>query len=399
MRPAPAPKMPSLTNAEKRSARFKKSQASFTKEQLAEQVQQNEATATALIVPTTLQERVMAKNWFLEFLNDIHPEVDGEEAYFTRGSDLPDVVLVKEYARYLVRSRVGRVTNKLTVNTVLHYIKMILEVLQRAAGYPTASMLPLRIELSAFIRGDLVKQEGIQRVMHPKPVAHSNDLARIISILYSASYLGTFANKRTVLNVTLYMLLLVDLCGRGAEIAHHHLRPEYMCLRWEDVSFYSFQSDEDDSMDIRAQIKIRWSKGKTLDSSSDRTIPLPGLLHISLALQDTLRILLIVALMDGVFGDSIQTWEQLAMFRVPGDAAETGRIIPMDPDMREKPVLRRMQGRQVCDTPVQTGDMQTEIRRLGRACGFENRFTAYSLRRGVAHVLSTQTRYVLLHFL
>jgi hypothetical protein len=192
---------------------------------------------------------------------------------------------------------------------------MILEVVQRPAGHLTASMLPLRVELSAFIRGDLVDQEGIERVMHSKPVTLANELARIMMKLYIPSYLSTFTNLRTLLNVTLSMLLIDDLRGRGAEIAHHHLRPVYMCLRCEDISFYSIQSDENDSIDIRAQIKIRWSKGKTLDSSSDRTILLPGLLYISLTLQDTFRLLIILALIDGVFGDSARTWDQLVTFR------------------------------------------------------------------------------------
>jgi hypothetical protein len=110
-------------------------------------------------------------------------EVEAERTYFALDSILPDAILIKEYARYLVRSRVGRVTDKLTVNTVLHYIKMLLEVIQRAAKHPTASMPPLRVELSAFIRGDLMEQKGIERVMHPKPVAHSPDLSRMLATL------------------------------------------------------------------------------------------------------------------------------------------------------------------------------------------------------------------------
>jgi hypothetical protein len=311
--------------------------------------------------------------------------------------NLPDVVLLKEYARYLARSRVGRISDKLSMRSILHYINMIIAVMRQACGHSAPSMAVIRSETSAFIRGDLVEQEGLHTAMYPKSVAHSRDVTFILSTLYSPNYLSTFGNMRTVLNLTLYMLLMIDLCGRGADIARHNLRPDHMCLRWEDITFYSFQCDDDDSVDIRAHIKVRWSKGKTLDQSADRTIPLPALLPVSSTLQDTLRILLNLALMDGVFGANIQTWEHLSAFRLPADVAEMGRIIPMNSVMRKVPVLRRMQDRKVSDTPVQTIDMQSEIRRLGRACGFEHRFTAYSLRRGVAYILAAQTRYVSPH--
>jgi hypothetical protein len=105
-------------------------------------------------------------------------------------------------------------------------------------------------------------------------------------------------------------------------------------------------------MDIRAQIRIRWSKGKTLDSGADRTILLPGLLHVSMTLQDTFRMLMVLALMDGVFGDNIRTWDQLAAFKVTADAATTGQNLPMDPDMRQKYVLRQIEDLQVCNILV-----------------------------------------------
>lgn len=88
---------------------------------------------------------------------------------------------------------------------------------------------------------------------------------------------------RQVLNLTLYMLMMVDLCGRGADIARHPLRPEHMYIRWEDVSFHVFQSVDDNDFDIRADVKVQWGKGDALDESEYKTIPFPGLLPTSLA--------------------------------------------------------------------------------------------------------------------
>ncbi|KAF2123449.1 hypothetical protein P153DRAFT_362012 [Dothidotthia symphoricarpi CBS 119687] len=71
--------------------------------------------------------------------------------------------------------------------------------------------------------------------------------------------------------------------------------------------------------------------------------------------------------------------------RLPADVAKTGRRIPMNANMLETPVLRRMDKRRVTNNPVQTIDIQPQIRRLGQFCGFENCLVAHCLRRGVAY--------------
>ena len=314
-----------------------------------------------------------------------------EASYFTPGVAAPDMVVLKEYARYLVRSRVGRISDRLSVNSVQHYVRMIISLLQRACNHSNSIMIDIRQEMRFFVAGDLVAQEGLNNQMHTKAVAHSEDITFILSKLYSPEYLSTFANMRVVLNLTLYMLLVVDLCGRGANIARHPLRPDHMCLRWEDVSFYLFQREDDDSLDIRAQIKVRWAKGQSLKESEYRTIPFPGLLPTSMMLQDTLRLLLVTALMDGVLSGGIQTWEQLCSLRLPAELARTGMRIAIHPRMRNVPVLRRMVKHWVANDPAQTVDIQPEIRRLGRFCGFENRLVGYCLRRGVAYILASHT--------
>ncbi|KAI4608917.1 hypothetical protein J4E83_008956 [Alternaria metachromatica] len=224
--------------------------------------------------------------------------------------------------------------------------------------------------------------------MKTKAVAHSDDLTFIITMLYQPNYLSTFGSMRLVLNLTLYMLLVVDTCGRGAgEFARNPVRPEYMCLRWEDIEFYSFQcdDDDDDEFDIRAQVKIRWRKGKTLDDSAYKTVPFPGLLPTSMALQDTLRLLLTLAMMD-----DIRSWDGLRSLRLPAEVASTGRRLKIRPSMREVPVLRKMIDHRLTKMPQWTTDMQSEIRRLGQFCGFEESLVAYCMGRGVAYTLATR---------
>lgn len=384
------PQPRTLTPAQKRSARFKKAQAALTPQQLAKQDQQNRAPSIAPIVQITAEELKMARRWFSEFMDDLYPDTDTEATYFTPGADIPDTTILKEYARYLARSRVGRISDKLSVNSMQHYMGMIISIMQRSCHHPSQEMTPMRTEIRNFIRSDLVQQEGISTKMHVKTVAHTEDVTRVLSNLYNPQYLITFSSMRTVLNLTLYILLMVDICGRGCDIARHPQRESHMCLRWEDIDFFSFQSENDDSMDIRAQITVKWSKGQSLNDSEYRIIPLAGLLPTSHAMQDTLRMLLTLALLDGVF-DGVQTWEDLCSMRLPPNLAETGRLIAMKPAMMHIPVLRRMKDRKVVNDPVQTLEMQTEIRRLGKYCGFEHRFVAYCLRRGVAYILATHT--------
>ncbi|EME47690.1 hypothetical protein DOTSEDRAFT_32084 [Dothistroma septosporum NZE10] len=354
------------TPAQKRAARFATAQSKLTTEELTEQKRQNSTTSRRPIVVTTMHELQMARRWFTEFLQDQYPDVDVEDRYFTPNRPPPDMFLLKEYGRYLVRSRVGRITTRLSVNTMQHYMAMIVSILEAAAGhFPPRSLSGLRSELRNFVAGDLVQQEGISTAMHMKAVVHSEDLTFILSRLYSPTYLNTFPNMRTVFNLNVYICLVVDLCGRGSDIARHALRPEHMCLCWGDVAFYTFQRDDDDSFDIRAQVTVRWSKGQSHDDSAFRIIALPGLLPTTEAKQDTLRLLLV---------------------------AKNGRRMATNKDMHATPVLRRMDiQHRLTKSPVQTGDMQKQIRRLGNFCGFEHRLIAYCMRRGVAYVLANQT--------
>ncbi|KAI4639879.1 uncharacterized protein J4E78_010781 [Alternaria triticimaculans] len=147
---------------------------------------------------------------------------------------------------------------------------------------------------------------------------------------------------------------------------------------------------DDDEFDIRAQVKIRWGKGKTLDDSAYKTVPFPGLLPTSMALQDTLRLLLTLAMMDDVLMDDIRSWDDLRSLRLPAEVASTGRRLKIRPSMCEVPVLRKMIDHRLTKMPQWTTDMQSEIRRLGQFCGFEETLVAYCMRRGVAYTLATR---------
>lgn len=379
-----------LSAADKRQLRYERSQSELTPEEIAAQAQQNKALSLRALAITTANEMKNSKRWFEEFMKFNHPNVEVDTTYYAIGAGIPSTVILKEYARYLVRSRVGRIGGKLTIKTMNHYMNMAISVMQRACNHAPEDVAPVRKEIFNFISADLPQQEGITDVAYHKAVAHSDDFTFIVSKLYSS--LSRFPNMRTVLNLTLFMTLMIDLTGRGCEIARNPQRPEHMCLRWEDVKFFSFQGEEDETFEIKAHIQVRWAKGKALNDNICKIVPLPGLLPTSMRHQDSLRLLITLALMDGIFSEDIRTWDDLQKLRLPAHLAKTGRCIPMKPEKAKLPVLRRMQKKKLTDEPVHTMDMQTEIRRLGELCGFEHRLTAYCLRRGVVYVLAHQVQ-------
>ncbi|RBR19863.1 uncharacterized protein FIESC28_05469 [Fusarium coffeatum] len=232
-------------------------------------VDSNPQTTQLAYVMTT---NFAKEKWFIEFMEDQHPEIQAEDAYFQPGCQEPDRILIQEYARYLARSRVGESGGALAVKTVIGYINTCLTAMERDSERQWNPVL--RHSFALFVSNNLLTQEGLLTAMKPKLQANSEDVTYIVSRLSHAQYLNIFGNMRQVLNLTLYLMLIVDTCGRGGEFVLNPARPKHMCLMWKDVDFYSFQSVEDNPFDIRINVAISWSKNDTLDDSKYKTIPL-----------------------------------------------------------------------------------------------------------------------------
>lgn len=158
-----------------------------------------------------------AKRWFHEFMEDQHPDVDVESTHFKLGAPAPDVVLLKEYARYISRSRTGLITDKLSVRTVQHYLEMLIIAMKRDCHF-AEPLSHVNLECRNFIATVLFEKEGLSTKAHVKAVAHSEDLTEVLSKLYTPKYLNTFSNIRQVLNLTLYLLLVVDYTEKDCGI-------------------------------------------------------------------------------------------------------------------------------------------------------------------------------------
>lgn len=124
-------------------------------------------------------------------------------------------------------------------------------------------------------------------------------------------------------------------------------------------------------------------KGMKLDQSKFKRLPV-SLLSTRSAIEDSMRLLLVLALMDGTLDDGINSWEDLMRLRPP----PTGALVRIKPSVAELPVFRRVGVNSVLsELPEQLKHVQGEVRRLRFACGFKHRLTGYAWRRGVAYIL------------
>lgn len=306
-----------LRNAADRAARFAAAQASLTPEELDAQNQSNEAHSVSRLAMTTVMGVKAAKRWFLEFMGDQNPDIDAEAVYLQHGSPCPPTKLLKEYFRYLVRSRVGNLRDRLTVKTLVTYARYFCMMIGRETGQKSV-WRTYDGELRNFIHNTLTVEEGAHTDGYVKQMVNSEDLTYLTKRMYKREFVASFPNMREFLNLNLYVCLMVDCCERGGAIVRGLGSTEEMCLRWEDICFYTHQSEEETepTFDIAANVTIKWCKGWKLKESEWRTVPLPKLLPISMAPKDTLRLLLTAAILDGVI-NGVESWGDLGRIRAP----------------------------------------------------------------------------------
>ncbi|KAI9170914.1 hypothetical protein HJFPF1_00391 [Paramyrothecium foliicola] len=368
------------SRAEERRRRVAAAEAALSPQALLEERQAWGKKHPSLHTSLTNQQRATIKRWFVEFLADRHPDIDANATFFTPGSPAPKLAIFHEsfwenHEQNQPKSLEG-------------YMNILLSLMEDEGEH--SRMNHFRREVKNYITNDISQREGLSTMMKLKPVAHLEDINLMVNKLYDPEFLETFVDMRQVLNFTLLCALTIDVCGRGSGLARNPNQAEHMCLRWGDVSFTSFQSVDNDNFDIQMIITIRWGKSMSLDESRYRCYTFSQLLPAEMALQDSLRLMINLALMDGIFGNDIKTWKDLKSFRLPASIAETGRRVPMKESVLKLPVLRQMSKHHLTDVPIATTEMQAIFRELGRFCGFKYHLTLYAIRRGVALVFDTK---------
>ncbi|VTT74986.1 unnamed protein product [Fusarium fujikuroi] len=145
--------------------------------------EQNMKVAQNPLAHTTLYTLKLSKKWFIEFMEDEHPEIDAQVELFAPDShDQDHPSLVTPAACYA----------------------------QWSENPTESNPWDLQRQMSSFIPNDLAIQEGLTTEAKPKLSASSKDSSFIVSKLYEPEYLGTFGSMPTVLNLTLYMMLVID---------------------------------------------------------------------------------------------------------------------------------------------------------------------------------------------
>jgi hypothetical protein len=164
----------------------------------------------------TMYKHDSACRRFQEFLEDCQPDLYDPKYFETQGGLLYKPETSKAYAVYLSQSRHGLSNEKPTVRSILDILNTLFTQIERKRR---CQMLKTdKQDAKNFVENDLKNQEGLTTAMLVKPVALADDTSYILSALCSTSYLATFTNMRTALNMTLYINLMIDATGRGGDM-------------------------------------------------------------------------------------------------------------------------------------------------------------------------------------
>ena len=235
-------------------------------------------------------------------------KIKDPEAYFGPGAQHVSLELTKLYILYLARTSSGKLHEKITTKTARGYISHTISAAYRSTGKKQLDAGELT-QVYAYIK-TLERDGELSSKTRVKPVATKNDLDLLIDTVFSDAYSLKLKGIRPVLNLALYMNLFVDSCGRGSDLAWGGpmvAEQENHCLCWNHCHFYVVSLDDGDRV-IAANIELKYQKGQR-DKDEQKTITL-RLLPATMAMHDSLRLLVTLALVDGVFGPRI-TWADL----------------------------------------------------------------------------------------
>ncbi|CZS92504.1 uncharacterized protein RAG0_03112 [Rhynchosporium agropyri] len=282
---------------------------------LAEDAQRKDGTS---IKDTDLQTYVnllaTATARFKDFIRLVGPDdprvhVKDPERYFDVDAQHLSLGLVKLFTIYLARTSAGRLDDRIISSTVRGYISHTLCAIYRSSGGRKQLDAVDMSQVHAYINQLQCEGELSSRI-RVKPVATKNDLDILIAIISSDAYAFRLTGVRPILILALYINLYVDACGRGSDPAWGGptvVEQPNHCLCWDHCEFYVVCLGDGDRV-ITANITLEYQKGQR--ASGEKMIVTLRLLPTAMAMQDSLRLLLTLAIIDGVFGVRV-TWADL----------------------------------------------------------------------------------------
>lgn len=228
--------------------------------------------------------------------------------YFCSGAQHMSLELVRLFLLYLARTSSGKLDERITSKTARGYISHTLCAAYRFSG---KKQLTAEEMSQAYVYINKLERDGeLSNKTRVKPVVTKNDLDVLIAMVFSDAFALKLSGVRLILNLALYMNLYVDSCGRGSDLAWGGpavVEQANHCLCWDHCDFYVVHFDDGDRV-IAANINLKYQKGQTT-SDEQKTITL-RLLPTAMATQDSLRLLVTLGLVDGVFGPGM-TWADL----------------------------------------------------------------------------------------
>lgn len=239
----------------------------------------------------------------------ISVQIKEAERYFSVGAQYLSLELIKLFILYLARTSTGNLDERITSTTVRSYIAHTLCAVYRSSGGKKQLEAADMSQIYAYIN-QLVRDGELSNKTRVKPVASKNDLDILIAMVFSETFALHVSGVRPILNLALYINLYVDCCSRGSDLAWGGptvaANPNH-CLCWDHCDFYVVCLDDGDRV-IAANITFKYQKGQT--SSDEKKTTSLRLLPTVMAMQDSLRLLVTLAIIDGVFGAGV-TWADL----------------------------------------------------------------------------------------
>ena len=176
---------------------------------------------------------------------------------------------------------------------------------------------------------------------------------------------------RVLLGMTVFINLMIDCCARIHEVSSTERYPNQY-LRWKDLKIYVFKHEQTGEITVAGLIKLSNLKGYKDNPNKWKQIPLM-LMPPSLWLEDSLRLLIFTALIDGHI-EGASTWEEFEKL-TSSCATNSGVIVPLRHSCQEWsliPSIDHTTGTVRKNTPAKPDMIPRHLGRLSRLCGFKD---------------------------
>ncbi|MCJ1391374.1 hypothetical protein MMC18_004238 [Xylographa bjoerkii] len=231
----------------------------------------------------------------------------------------------------------------------------------------------------------VAKEEGLTRKIKVKPFAYGKDMQKIMQTLFSPAHIATFRNTHEVLLIALFINIISDNSGRIGELlatrrgTKKGKTTRSNVLRWgQDVKIWVMRNN-------RGVPELGGTFTTTVSKQAGHKLLRKGtplfLTPPNLALQDSLRLLVTLALIEGHFED-VTSWEDILKF----DPGATEKILRFKPSSLSVPIFRVL-GTE--DDYVPRNWIMVRLRRLGIAAGFRHGLTSYAFRRAAGYIIES----------